>query len=171
MTHSRPQLALPLALLVAALAGILVAVEAAGGAGGACTPGVRQLNGGLVRVFCGPAAANVTVGRAKIAYRQGQCDRTAAYFTINIGTTALDLKVKPKPAYFGITVGRTPLTPASPRAGKDGSYTAGVVTFVRKGKVTTLRAGAKVTLQRGRTMGTFTGIADSGQPVRGSFRC
>lgn len=171
MTQSIRQFTLQLALLVAALAGILVAVEAAGGAADACTPGVRQVNGGLARVFCGPAAANVTIGRAKIAYKQGQCDRTAAYFTINIGTTALDLKVKPKPAYFGITVGRTPFTPASPRAAKDGSYAAGVITFVRKGKVTTLRAGAKVTLQRGRTMGTFRGVADSGQQVRGSFRC
>lgn len=171
MTLSQTIRVLPVALCLAALTGIAVAVEAAGGAGGACTPGVRQVNGGLARVFCGPATANLTVGRAKVAFKDGQCDRTAAYFTINIGTTALDLKVKPKPAYFGLTVGRTPLTPSSPRVGKDGTYTAGVITFVRKGKVTSLRAGAKVTLQRGRTMGTFKGVADSGQPVKGAFRC
>jgi hypothetical protein len=134
-------------------------------------PGVRQVNGGLARVFCGPAAATVTIGRAKLPFRGGQCDRTSAYFTLNIGTTALSLDVKPKPAYLGITVGRTPLTPSAPRAGRDGTYPAGVVTWVRKGKVTTLRPGAKVTLQRGRTMGTFRGVADSGHQVRGSFRC
>jgi hypothetical protein len=150
---------------------VLLAGTTASGAGDACTPGVRQVSGGLARIFCGPATAQLTIGRTKVGFGQGQCDRTRAYFTINIGTTALDPAVKPKPAYFGITVGRTPLTPSAKPAGTDGTYTGGVVTFVRKGKVTTLRAGARVTLKSRRTAGSFRGVADTGQPVSGSFRC
>jgi hypothetical protein len=121
--------------------------------------------------MCGPASATVVLGRAKIPFAGGRCDRTSSYFTLNLGTATLDPKVRPRPAYLGITVGRTPLTPSARRAGKDGTYPAGVVTFVRRGQATTLRPGATVTLKRGRTTGTFRGVSDSGRRVRGSFRC
>jgi hypothetical protein len=149
----------------------LVAAGAATGGAEACTPGVRQVNGGLARVFCRPATATAVLAGRKLVFKNGQCDRTKAYLTINLGTTALDLKVKPKPDSFGITVGRTPLTPSSPPAGKDGVYTAGVITFVQGGKGSTLRAGARLVLKDGRTAGTFSGTAEAGRRATGSFRC
>jgi hypothetical protein len=148
----------------------LVGSESAAGAERACTPGVREVNGTLSRVFCGPARANVVLAGKKLAFVNGECVRTGSYFTINVGTTSLGLSKRP-PNYFGITVGRTPLTPSSKKAAKDGAYTGALITFVWRGKGYTVDNGAKLVLKNGRRAGSFTGTVSSRQQVSGTFGC
>jgi hypothetical protein len=76
---------------------------------------------------------------------------------------------KPRPEYFGITVGQTPA--GGKPAPKDGTYGDAVVAFVHKHKGYSL-GNASVTLQGGRTHGTFSGqLPGNGGPVTGTFRC
>ncbi len=160
-----------LALAVAASAGAAATAGAAPGRE-ACTPGTRNVNGVLSRVFCGPAKATAKVGGKTLAFRNGVCERRAAYWDVNIGIVTLGQTSKPKPDYFGITVGRFPGAGGGvPAAGKDGVYKTGVVLALVSGGKGLAVVRATVTLQGGRTRGTFTGRTLTGALVSGSFRC
>ena len=157
-------------VLWALVLGVLAAGPTAGAADQACMPGVRKVNGSLARVFCGPATARVAVAGKKIVFRNGQCERAATYFAINIGATGLDVNAKRRPDYFGIVVGRTPLTPTEKPAGKDGVYKSVLITFTSHGRGYAVGKDAKLVLEKGRRIGSFSGTA-AGKRVRGTFRC
>ncbi len=164
----------PAALAVGAAAAALVAGATASAtpARHACTPGVRNVNGVLSRVFCGPARASVKLGGRTLVFTNGACERTARYFDVNIGIVTLGQTSKPRPAYFGIVVGRVPgAPPGVPAAGKDGVYTAGVTLALVSGGRGVLTVRPTVTLKSGRTRGTFAAKTAAGAAVSGSFSC
>jgi hypothetical protein len=153
-------------IALACLAGLTASAEGKK----ACKPGVHTFSGSTkARTFCGPARATVTVGGKTFTFKGGNCQRGKKYLTINIGTVVLGSTSKPRPEYFGITVGKTAAggTPAP----KDGTYDSAVIAVVHKHKGYPI-GNSSVTLMGGRTKGTFTGtLAGSGDAVSGSFRC
>jgi hypothetical protein len=157
------------ALLCAALVGLAALSTTAEGRK-ACKPGVHTFSGSTkARTFCGPARATLVVGGTTFKFKGGNCQRGKKYLTINIGTVVLGSTSKPRPEYFGITVGKTQAggTPAP----KDGTYDDAVIAVVHKHKGYSI-GNSSVTLQGGRTKGTLTGqLAGSGDAVTGSFRC
>jgi hypothetical protein len=52
----------------------------------ACKAGVRKVAGVSEETFCGPATAKVQVGGKTLSFSQGNCVKTAAYVSVNIGT-------------------------------------------------------------------------------------
>jgi hypothetical protein len=157
------------ALLCAALVGLAALSTAAEGRK-ACKPGVHTFSGSTkARTFCGPARSTAVIGTAKFAFKGGSCHKTKKYVTLNIGTVVLGDTSKPHPEYFGITVGQTPA--GGKPAPKDGTYDDALLAFVHKHKRYSV-GDASVTLQGGRTHGTFSGqLAPNGAPVTGTFRC
>jgi hypothetical protein len=138
----------------------------------ACTPGVRTIGGHTARVFCGPAKATVKSSAQTMSFKGGSCTKTPQYFTINIGTAlpGVTSGAVLRLPYFGLTVGRVPVGGGKP-AGKDGTYTGGVVSWRFKGKTGSL-GRATVKLTNNRTKGTFNGRAIiGGGNVSGTFSC
>ncbi|HXH98054.1 MAG TPA: hypothetical protein VNH40_12680 [Gaiellaceae bacterium] len=128
-----------------------------------CTAGMTKFGGVPARVFCGSARATVHIASKSFTFKGGTCEKTSSSTTVNIGEVVLGVVTKPKPEYFGLTVG--------PAAGKDGTYHTAVVAVVHAGKGYPLRADATVTLKHGRSRGTFKATSLLGGSIRGSFRC
>jgi hypothetical protein len=124
----------------------------------ACVSGVKKINGVPARTFCGPAKATVRINGQTVSYKGGQCTKSLAGFSINIGTVVLGA-LKQKPEYLGITVKATA-----------GAHTDGAVAVNHAGKG--LAVLGTVTLKAGLKAGTFTGKV-FGAPTRvsGSFTC
>jgi hypothetical protein len=163
--------ALVLGLLAAAAALTALAGAASGAAATAgCTAGITKYGGATARIFCGPATASVHAGGKTFTIKQGLCVKTSGTFTLNIGEIVLGVSSKPKPEYFGVTVGRAAVG-VGPAAGKDGVYHSGVVAVVHAGKGYALRGNATVTLKQGRSRGTFAATSLTGGTVTGSFTC
>ena len=142
---------------VAALAAAAFATSSAQSAA-ACVAGVKKINGVPARTFCGPAKATVKIGTATVAYSGGACSKSAAGFTINIGTVVLG-NLKKKPEYFGITVKAT--------AGAHANSSVAVVHASKSYAVL-----GTVTLKPGLKAGSFSGKAfGSPTKVTGSFSC
>lgn len=156
--------------VVAAIVVSSVAASAAPGSAAPCRAGVRQVNGVLSRVFCGPAKAAVKLGGKTLTYAGGACERTPAYFDVNIGIATLGQTTKPKPDYFGVLVGRAPGS-SGPPAAKDGTYRRGVTVAAVSGGKGVAFVNAAVTLKGNRTRGTFTARTITGASVSGSFSC
>jgi hypothetical protein len=157
-------------LFVGACAAIVAASVGAGSAAAACSAGVHPYGGVTARTFCGPAKATVTVGGKTFAFSGGSCERGAAYLTVNIGTVVLGTTSKPKPEYFGLTVGKVPMLGGVP-AKTDGTYTPQALTAAHAGKGYAILS-AKVTLKGNRSKGTFTGtVFGTSGKVTGSFGC
>jgi len=160
-------------LVAAGAAATTVAMVWAGGGGAAsagCTAGMTKYGGTNARVFCGPATATVQAGGKTFTIRQGSCDKGAKYLSINIGEIVLGTSTKPKPEYFGLSIGKLPFL-GGVAVSRDGTYHSGVVALDHNGKGYALRAQAKVTLTNGRTRGTFSATQLTGGVVTGSFRC
>ena len=160
-----------LAISAALAAATFLALAQSGSAAKAtCKAGATTYGGAPARVFCGPATATVRVGGKTFTFRGGTCDRTSGYVTVNLGTIVLGSPSRPKPEYFGLTVGRLPLGGGKP-APKDGVYAGAVISAVHAAK--SIAVGrAHVTLAGGRTHGTFTGqLVLSSKTVSGSFAC
>jgi hypothetical protein len=159
-----------LALCLAAAGGL----ASAGPARTACTPGVISFDGSTkARVFCGPAKATIHVGGKTLTFKNGSCERTSKYVSVNIGTVVLGPTTKKKPDYFGIDVGQIPGSTAKPAA-KDGTYTGGAVAIVSGGKSYAVRGDTvKITLGGNRSKGTLAGtlIFGGSGAVTGSFSC
>jgi hypothetical protein len=157
-------------LALAALAPI--AAGSASAQPASCTPGVKTVAGLNVRVFCGPAKATVHYGSKVFAFTQGECDKTAANFAVNIGTVVLGTTKKPKPNYFGLVVGAAA---GSKPARRDGSYVGGVLALDYGGKGYLIQGTTlKVTLSGNRSRGTFNGNTFLTSPtvkVTGTFSC
>src|SRR5262245_25633020 len=160
-------LALTTALSIAAilvLAGIGSAAETA------CKAGVTTFAGAPARVFCGPATAKLRVGGKTLAFRNGSCERTSSYLTVNLGEIVLGTPSKPKPPYFGLTIGRLPFGGGKP-ATRDGWYAGAAISAVHASRSIAL-GHAHVTLAGGRSHGTFSGqLVGTGTSVTGSFAC
>jgi hypothetical protein len=163
--------ALVLGLLAAtAVTASLVAAASGAAAPTACKAGMTKYGGATARIFCGPAIATVHAGGKTFTIKQGLCLKTSGSFTLNVGELVLGVPSKPKPEYFGVTVGREAVG-VGPAAGKDGVYHSGVVAVVHAGKGYALRGNATVTLKRGRSRGTFAATSLAGGTVTGSFTC
>jgi hypothetical protein len=158
-------------LTVAALA-VVGGRAGAGTARPACTPGIITYGGAQARVFCGPAKATVKVGTKVLKYTQGgECLKSADYISVNIGTIVLGTSTKPKPAYFGMNIGRTPGSTDKP-ARKDGKYKGGVLALDFGGTGYATRTDLLVTtLSNGRRKGVFTTKTFDGKTVSGTFTC
>ena len=157
-------------LFVCAVAALFVAPGARPAA--ACTPGATKIGGKKATRFCGKARADVRIGGKTYRFREGRCDRTGKFFTVNLGTVVLG-SAKQKEPYFGLAVGRFPGGSAATKpAATDGTYTDGVVVIRVGGKAYDLNRPT-VTLKWRRTGGTFSGRAAFGSPlsVFGVFKC
>ena len=167
-----PSRLLWLFLGLAALTATAAPASLAGPARSACMPGLTSFGGTQARVFCGPAKATVKIGGKTLSFKGGSCERTSKYLAINVGTVVLGTTTKKKPDYFGLDVGAIPGSTAKP-AGRDGTYTGGVIAIDFGGKPYLLRGDtAKITLSGGRTKGTFgaAGLLGSGGGT-GTFSC
>ncbi len=126
--------------------------------------GATVINGSPARVFCGPATASVTIGKAApITFASGACERAATSFTVNLGTAYHG--DPPKPDYFGLTV--LYLADGTP----DGPP---VVTWTKDGVTSSLALGdaPKVTIASGDKKVDLTGKAsESGDTVVGTVSC
>jgi hypothetical protein len=164
------------ALVVLALTGVAVAAAPAATAG--CSPGPFDSNGSSGVVFCGPAKATAKVGGKSYSFSSGSCTRSSKYLYLNLGTEVLS-GPKQKYSYFGLLVGAYPGAASGTKPSpKDGTYTGGLVTIRYKGKTTYILNGAgdknvKITLKKGRTAGTFSGMdfLKRNVKVTGSFTC
>jgi len=136
----------------------------------ACTPGLTTVGGVQKRTFCGSAKAVVKVGGKTFALAQGECTKTSKYLTVNIGSLFIGQTTKPKPDYLGLDVGQIPGS-TSPPAGRDGTYTNGVVFSVNySGKGYAVLA-ATVKLQGNRSHGSVSGKTLTGQQLTATFHC
>lgn len=156
-----------LAVAVAASSGLVLAIAPAASA--KCTAGVHTHGGVERRTFCGPADAHVDLAGVTTTIRNGECERTAKYFTINIGTVVLPPRGPNLPDYFGITVGKVPGAGGTP-AGHDGTYKADAVVFDINHKSYAVRDPV-VTLTGNRTKGSFSGALFGGGQASGTFAC
>lgn len=135
-----------------------------------CKAGLHRIGGVSARTFCGPATARVLVGGKTLAFAQGNCVKTAAYVSINIGTVVLGQTKQRQPNYFGLDIGRIPGSGAPP-AGKDGTYRTGTVLTVEYANKSYDVLSGSASLKGHRTHGTVKGTAFTGQPLTGTFHC
>src|SRR5581483_1755313 len=149
-------------ILVAFAAALAVGVGVASARHAGCTAGPFDSGGTSGVAFCGPAKATARIAGKTYALSGGSCTTTSKYFNINIGSLVLS-GPKKKYSYFAVLVGQYPgAGPGYKAASKDGTYTGGLVTLIWKGKSYTLNGAGdknvKVTLKKGRTAGSFTGM-------------
>ncbi len=122
---------------------------------------MRSVGKSLVRTFCGPAKASLTVAGGRQAFRQGSCTRLQATFTINVGTITIG-KAKLRYDYFGVSIAG---------ANHDGNYPRAAIGWAYHGRRYALH-NAKLKLAGNRTRGTFAGrVVGSKASVKGSFSC
>jgi hypothetical protein len=137
-----------------------------------CTARQVVIRGSNYEVFCGPAKATVTIGRTRLVFAGGQCQRAAEYFAVNIGAAPLGDVSRPARPYFGVAIGRIPgrsLIGGRPAAG-DGTYSRVPLAFDDNGEKYLLMDAA-VTLKDDRRVESFAGTLLSGGKARGSFSC
>jgi hypothetical protein len=156
-------------LVLATFFGVAAVAALAAPNATACTAGVHPYGGANARTFCGPARATVVIGGRTIHYSGGNCERGAAYVSLNIGTVVLGTSTKPKTEYFGLLVGKAPIVGGSP-ATHDGTFVPEALVADHAGKGYAMTQ-AKVKLAGNRTRGTFTAHVFGGGSARGSFHC
>jgi hypothetical protein len=157
-------------VLVIALAGGAAAASRRLARSSTCKAGLHRIGGVSARTFCGPATARVLVGGKTLTFAQGNCVKTAAYVSINIGTVVLGQTKQRQPNYFGLDIGRIPGSGAPP-AGKDGTYRTGTVLTVEYANKSYDVLSGIASLKGHRTHGTVKGKAFTGQPLTGTFHC
>jgi hypothetical protein len=161
-------------LALAASAAALAMTATAAPRRAACTPGPTKVGGKDAMVFCGSAKATVKVNGVKtLTIKNGTCTKTSKYFNVNIGTEVYT-DLKQKQGYFAILVGQYPGAPSgSKAAGKDGTYSSGLIAAKGNGKSYTGDTKVKITLKNNRTAGTFSGVGHftPNLKVSGSFTC
>jgi len=149
--------------------------DGGGGGGGGSACGVHEKNGVQTRTFCGKATATVTIANEGVTFPGGECETTADYLSVNIGTIVLGTgdkatALKATTAYFGMNIGRTPGDdPSKPAATKDGTYTTAFAANDHGTAVTVVQA--TVVLTDNRTKGTMSGTSLTNQAVTGRFSC
>src|ERR1044071_2594543 len=105
-------------IIVLAAAASLATSAPGGAATTGCEAGISTFGGATARIFCGPATATVHAGGKTFTIRQGLCQKTAGSLTVNLGEIVIGSSTKPKPEYFGLTVGREAVGTGS-AAGRD----------------------------------------------------
>ena len=152
--------------LAVALAVMCVIAVGHGGVAAAaktpCTPGVTTIDGGLARVFCGPARATATVGKTTYRFARGSCLHTGG-FAVNVGGT-LVIGSSEKLSYFGISL-------PGARAGSYRDARGPAIVVGRRHVSLSTAAGSRVVLDKGLRSGTFVGTDLSGRTIKGSFSC
>ena len=132
-----------------------------------CHAGTHKFGSAQARTFCGKSSAHVVMSGHTATIKQGSCQKTSTYFTINVGTVVLSQSAPNPPDYFGITVGTgaggTP-------AGHDGTYQGAAAAFVIAHKRYAVLP-VTVTLGGNRTKGSFSGTVFGGGQVSGTFHC
>jgi hypothetical protein len=160
-------------LLVLAASAALWTAGAASSHEVGCTPGQFSSGSTSGVAFCGPAKATVKVAGKTYAVSGGACTKTSKYVNVNIGMLVLS-GPKKKFSYFGLLAGRYPGAPAGAKATpKDGAYAGGLVSLVWKGKSYSADTNVKITLKKGRSAGSFSGVGHftPNLKVSGTFTC
>lgn len=152
-----------------ALAGALGGAAPAGAS--SCKAGVKNVSGGFLRTFRGPATVSVKVAGRTFRLSQGDCESASGYLAVNIGVFSSVQRSKSKPNYFGLDVGRVPGS-SSPPVNRDGTYKGAVVmTVVYGGNAYSLIGAATTTLSGNRSRGTVSGSTLTRQPISANFQC
>jgi hypothetical protein len=134
-----------------------------------CTPGTRTVGAVKVRVYCGPAHAEVRARGKRYSIRNGSCVKKAGTLIVNIGVATLANPLStapPRTSSFGALIA----------AGRDGTFHAGSsvgLTWTAPGHAYLFTAGT-LHLAGNRTRGTFSGLFyDRGATASafGSFSC
>lgn len=143
---------------------------------------VREVAGGRVQDFCGPAQATVAVGEITIEFTRGTCDVGTDYLTANFGSAAVDAGVgegalDAPVRWLGILIGRYPASAGDALpVTADGTYHDAVVTLVLP-HAEYLVDDKTVVLTDARTAGEVVGTAfEASRPgtpleIRGTFTC
>jgi hypothetical protein len=107
--------------------------------------------------YCGPATASVTVGGATTQFSSGWCETNAAGFSVAIGTQLFGSPdVSQEPDLFIVLV--DPTTGDGPISGVANHHGFLLVT-------------PPLTFGPGKKSGTFSGTAEVGGAISGSFTC
>jgi hypothetical protein len=157
--HPTPATARVSARVVSVLGLVLAASAVWAGASAAtprhaagCTPGVKQVKGEYVRVFCGRARATVKAAGKIYHFRNGLCQKTPGTglgeFAVNIGTVELPTPLKPKFSHFGVALEKA----------KGGTYQNQAVGIVVPGRNLSPLVN-KVVVSNNLKKGSFTGTA------------
>jgi hypothetical protein len=159
------QLAAALAVMYVMAAGYSGAAAAWAGAASKtpCTPDVTTIDGGLARIFCGPARATATVGKTTYRFASGSCRHTRG-FAVNVGGT-LVIGSSEKLSYFGISL------PGAAAGSYRGTHASLAIVVGRRHVSLSRAAGSRVVLDEGLHSGTFVGTDLSGRTIKGSFSC
>jgi hypothetical protein len=134
-----------------------------------CTPGIRTMGAAKVRVYCGPAHAEVRVSGKTYSIRNGSCFKTASTLVVNIGIATLANPLStapPRTSSFGALIA----------ASRDGTFHAGSsvgVVWTAPGHAYLFTAGS-LHLADNRDRGTFSGLfydRSATGTASGSFSC
>ena len=107
--------------------------------------------------YCGPATASVTLGGATTQFSSGWCETNAAGFSVSIGTQLFGSPdVSQEPDLFLVLV--DPTTGDGPISGVANHHGFLLVT-------------PPLTFGPGKKSGTFSGTAEVGGAISGSFTC
>ena len=127
---------------------------------------------------CGSASAAVKVGNQLLDFKGGECRVGAGHVVVAIGT--FPDQGGTTPDRFALGVGNyeqdplfgTVTTPAAvgPGAPGDGTYQRSTLRLYTAGARYSA-SNFSVTLEGGRTRGTFSATADGGMPISGGFAC
>jgi len=115
------------------------------------------MSGFQAQRYCGPATASVTVGGATTQFSSGWCETNAAGFSVAIGTQLFGSPdVSQEPDLFIVLV--DPTTGDGPISGVANHHGFLLVT-------------PPLTFGPGKKSGTFSGTAEVGGAISGSFTC
>jgi hypothetical protein len=165
-----------IALLLCALGLAMIAGSPANSARGsatACKAGTKKVAGGTARTYCN-AKATVHANGRTYAVKGGECDVYPKYLVVSIGSVAK------RGSYFGLYVGKSPLTPLEATVAGSGSYTKGLILLATPKVLAFLfdEADLKITLRKGRRSGTFSGTNPANPRLKrptvrmsGNFTC
>ena len=133
---------------------------------------------GDATTYCGSAAAAVKVGNRTLDYRGGECHTGPGHVVVAIGT--FPDQAGTTPDRFALGVGNyeqdpvfgtvTTPAPSGPGAAADGTHQRSTIRVYTDGRRYSA-SNFSVTLEGGRTRGTFSTTADDGTPVSGGFTC
>lgn len=132
---------------------------------GACKPRVETIGGMRAVVFCGPATATVAVAGRTLRFRGGECKRSPRRFALQLGTFVERSSTNAGRPFFSL------IAPAR-GDGLGRSFTS--MLFSYRGVPFVVGGGGRgfsYRLSNNRSRGTFSGIDNRGDSVRGSFAC
>ena len=128
--------------------------------------------------YCGNATATVDVGGRTVSYAGGECHSGPGHVVVAIGT--FPDQAATTPDRFALGVGNyeqdvlfgtvTTPAPSGPGAAGDGTYLRSTLRAYTGGARYSA-SNFSVTIEGGRTRGTFSATADNGTAITGRFSC